>query len=236
MASRRGSIGQIMLWSGISNCVLVACFVVGANYHALHDLAMPAKAVKPATSSSQVTRTDDQLATARMLRQDNERLTKGVQSSLKVSLSLTRVPQSHFASSDDGTAGANGESQFSDGPNQGELESAAYDAVPTAEETQGLKVEPILRRDPRTGQLHIGNFKSLSFVGDSEECLNMGYAMLGDAKMSNDALDVMASSDSITIAKICAKDGSVIISCRNNQITISPRRSRPDDKCAGSNG
>jgi hypothetical protein len=94
-----------------------------------------------------------------------------------------------------------------------------------------MRIAPILRKDGRTGQLEIGNFKSLSFVGGTSECLDMGYAMLGDTGTSNDLLEVLASTNAITIAKICAKNGSVVLTCRNEQITISPRRSRPDDKC-----
>ena len=105
--------------------------------------------------------------------------------------------------------------------------SAALSPPPTMEETRGLRVSPILRKNPVTSMLEIGNFKSLALAGDSQECLDVGYSMLGDVNTSTDLLDVMIASDEITIAKICTSNGSVMITCRNEQIAVSPRRSRP---------
>ncbi len=82
----------------------------------------------------------------------------------------------------------------------------------------------------RTG-IEIGNFHSASLEGDSEECLNLGYSMLRAAHANDDLMDVMVSNKQITIAKICAANGTIVFSCRSGKISISPRRARPDDSC-----
>lgn len=108
----------------------------------------------------------------------------------------------------------------------------ALAAGASIEDSEGLSARPILRKNPQSGKLEIGNFKSLSVVGSSEDCLDFGHAMLSDAGSGGTKLDVMIAADEITIARICAVNGSVIISCRSGQISVSPRKARPDDRCA----
>ena len=71
----------------------------------------------------------------------------------------------------------------------------------------------------------------MSVIGRTGDCLNLGYSMLEDTGSPQDLLEVIMASDQITIARICASNGSIMLSCRNDQITVSPRRARPDDKC-----
>jgi hypothetical protein len=105
-------------------------------------------------------------------------------------------------------------------------------AVPEEiEDTQAPRMTPVLRRNPVTGGLEIGNFKPLSFAGGAAECEAIGRSMLEDAGSAADALEVLAASGPIAAARICAANGSVVITCRGGQITVSPRRARPDDKC-----
>lgn len=108
----------------------------------------------------------------------------------------------------------------------------ALAAGASVDDSQDLSVKPILAKNPQSGKLEIGNFKSLSLVGSSEDCLDFGRALLNDAMSSNDKLDIVAAADEITIARICAANGSVMITCRAGQIAVSPRKSRPDDHCA----
>ena len=44
---------------------------------------------------------------------------------------------------------------------------------------------------------------------------------------------VLADSDAITVARICAANGSLVVTCRMDQITISPRRLKPNETCTG---
>jgi hypothetical protein len=103
----------------------------------------------------------------------------------------------------------------------------------STEQTLGLRVSPILRASSAPHGLEIGNFTPLALAGSSEECLNIAYSMLDDANMDNDRLHILTDTDEITIGRICTANGSIILTCRNNEIKISPRRSRPDDNCRG---
>jgi len=90
---------------------------------------------------------------------------------------------------------------------------------------------PVLQRNPASGVLEIGNFKAMSFAGSAAECETIGRSMLEDAGSAADTLEVLAASGQIAAARICAANGSIIITCRRGQVTVSPRRPRPDDKC-----
>ena len=115
-------------------------------------------------------------------------------------------------------------------PNAGpEAEVQASIAVAASVENQGLA--PMLTKDGRTGNLRIGQFRSMTMEGGMEQCLDTGYAMVQDIGLDTESVDVLAATDSITIAKICAANGSVVITCRNNSIVISPRRAKPNDSC-----
>ena len=97
--------------------------------------------------------------------------------------------------------------------------------------TEPPKMAPVLRRNPATGVLEIGNFKPLSFAGTVADCEAIGRSMLEDAGSAASALEVLAASGQVSAARICAANGSVVITCRGGQVTVSPRRARPDDKC-----
>ena len=103
--------------------------------------------------------------------------------------------------------------------------------VGLANQPNGQLVSPILVKNAVNGQLSIGNFKSFSVAGSSDECLSVARTMLQDVGISTDRLSIVTASKQITIAKICASNGAVVISCRGQHITMSPRRSRPDDNC-----
>jgi hypothetical protein len=91
--------------------------------------------------------------------------------------------------------------------------------------------QPSLYFDPASGQQVIGSFKTLSFPGDHELCTDTAQSMISDAKGDQNSLHTLADTREIKVMRICAGNGAVIITCRNNQVTISPRRSRPDDGC-----
>jgi hypothetical protein len=99
------------------------------------------------------------------------------------------------------------------------------------EGTQAQSVSPVLRMNRKNGKLEIGNFDTVSLEGDSSQCLQMGYTLLGDANATQTELKVLAQNDVITMAQICASNGSVIITCRSDQVTISPRRLKPNESC-----
>lgn len=92
-------------------------------------------------------------------------------------------------------------------------------------------IAPILRRDGITGQLVIGNYGTVSFAGEGQSCREIGASLLRDLELTEEGLDVLVDTNEITLVRICAKNGSVVMTCRNDLVTISRRGSRPDDKC-----
>jgi hypothetical protein len=107
--------------------------------------------------------------------------------------------------------------------------AAAFNGEQPANLPEGI---PAMLRQSRGGRgIEIGNFRSATIDGDAEECVGLGYSMLSAVRAKEDLLDVMVANKQITIAKICAANGTVVLSCRNGKISISPRRARPDDSC-----
>ncbi len=107
----------------------------------------------------------------------------------------------------------------------------ALAAGASVDDSEALRATPILRKSAQGGKLEIGSFKSLSLVGSPEDCLSFGDALIRDAGVNDQKVDVVTNVSVITIARICAINGSVIITCRGGQIAVSPRKSRPDDQC-----
>ena len=95
----------------------------------------------------------------------------------------------------------------------------------------GTATGPVLRKDPATGAISIGNYKSMTIAGNQHGCLELGRSMLTDIGAPTDKLSVLMTTAQILIVKICANNGSVMITCRGGKIVVSPRRARPDDKC-----
>ncbi len=91
--------------------------------------------------------------------------------------------------------------------------------------------EPVLRKDPTTGAISIGTYKSLTLSGRQSSCVELARSMLTDIGASVDKLSVLMSTVQISIVKICANNGLVVITCRGGKIVVSPRHARPDDKC-----
>ena len=219
------------MWMGISNALLVSFIYVGMNPEAIRpllNLLEPPRILAAA-------KVPDPLAAARLQRTDNELMLsisrpvhKGALTMSRISLSgVSVVNQSSFATN---AAEISEPAQEVSAPLEN-IADTADEAIASTEEGGGQKTDPILRKDKNTGQLEIGNFKPMSVTGRTGDCLNLGYSMLDDTGSSKDFLKVMMASDQITIARICASNGSIVLTCRNDQITVSPRRARPDDKC-----
>ena len=211
--------------------LLVGLFAIGAH----RDAFKPLVGFLTPHNISVAAMTPDPLATSQLQRSDNEMSAAKMQTARKGGMTMTRIELSSVtevneSSSMDDSSASEKVANAGPAPPENATPDAAI-SMPTTEQVMGLKIAPILGKDVSSGQLKIGNFKPLSLAGNKDECLNVGYSMLGDTGSSNDLLDVITASDQITIAKICANNGSIIISCRGDQITVSPRRSRPDDKC-----
>lgn len=224
---RSRGIFDIVLWSSLTNLTLLACFVAGWNFDQIKRYILDELA--PAAFSSQLT---DQLALSRRELQDNELLTRGLQRQLKGSLQFTVVPSSAPAVLDDEPSAefASAETEVLEqdqGDGLGEVTVGPED--PAAQLTRS----PVLRKSKTKGEIEIGSFTTVSLPGSSAECLDTVYGLLDDAGASRNKLKVLADSDAITVARICAANGSLVVTCRMDQITISPRRPKPNETCTG---
>jgi len=220
MPTRRGrsELGRIVLWSGVSNFVLTLLFIASANWAYIRSSI---GRFASAQNTTTVVMTFDALAMSRLWREDLLVQGQSVQSETKVSLNANRAVS---RSTDDAAIAAI--------PADGEgLEPGGESFSSGGPETVmgGLGSVPLIQMN--SGKIVIGTFKPMTLAGDSGECLDVAQSIIQDSGAPPEALEVIATSEAITIAKICARNGSVIFSCRNQEITISPRRPRPDDMC-----
>ena len=210
-------IGNILLWSGVSNLVLAGVFFIGWNFEnirkAIHKqssstalAALPQKEPEPASVS-------------RLQRQEDQHFTSGLQRHLKESLQMMVIPSSSIVSAVYGE----------DAP--GEKSVTELDLDEEGYEAEGPAMNPVLLKNSRTGQLEIGNFQTVSLTGGTDQCLALADTMLGDAGAPSNSLQVLSDSKLITIARICTANGAIILTCRGGQITISPRRLKPNERC-----
>ena len=225
--TRWGELGRILVWAGISNLALAGFFVAGMNPDAVRPLI---ELVERHVATAVVVL--DPLAATRPHRTDNELLLSLSQPRRKGPLAMTRASSSRSSVVTQTGDAASGDSTMDQPDDAAASESAGpFDIALTTEEVQGLKAAPILLKDQSSRQLVIGSFKPMSLIGGTTDCLEIGYSMLGDTNSANDLLEVLTASEQITVARICARNGSVVITCRNDQITVSPRRPRPGDSC-----
>lgn len=208
--SRR--IFDIVLWSSLSNLVLLAAFLIGWNFAEIKASLRHLKPLEAKAGEAQAASPSD--------RGDNELFTRGPQRQLKGELQLTAVSATPEARAEEDTAP----------PETPQDEGQLAEVGPEGVNAQSMS--PLLRQGSG-GRLEIGNFSTVSMSGETSQCLDIGYGLLDDASAPHGALQVLAESDAITMARICAANGTVILTCRGGGVTISPRRPRPDDRCTG---
>lgn len=224
---------DVVLWSALTNVTLLACFIAGWNYDRIRPylpIEQASAAIAPDAS--------DTPAVARRQLQDNELLTQGPQRQLKGPLQFTLVPSTAPeepvevateppAESTDIAAVDVVDGEQDQGDGAGDITVGPED--PAAQ----LSKSPVLRKSPTRGEVEIGSFTTVSLPGPSSECLDTAYGLLEDAGGARDKLKVLAETRLITVARICASNGSLVVTCRSDQITISPRRLKPNETCTG---
>lgn len=226
---------DIVFWSSITNLVLLTCFIAGWNFDQIKSY-LPLEQVALGIAPD----VDDPLAASRRQLQDNELLTQGPQRQLKGPLQFTLVQSTPSETPTD----ASGDTSI-------EADSSAVASLdaPSGEQDQGdgtgemtvgpedpaaqLSRSPVLRKGQKSGEIEIGSFTTVSLPGSSSECLDTAYGLLEDAGATRDKLKVLAETKMITVARICAGNGSLVVTCRSDQITISPRRLKPNESCTG---
>ena len=225
---------DVVLWSGLTNLTLLACFIAGWNFDQIKGylpIEQVAAAVEPEA--------DDSLTVSRRQLQDNELLTQGPQRQLKGPLQFTLVPstpadvppqtggEASAQSDPNAVASSDAPAEQEQGDGTGEITVGPED--PAAQ----LAKSPVLRKGPKSGDVEIGSFATVSMAGSASECLDTAYNLLEDAGAARDKLKVLAETRLITVARICASNGSLVVTCRSDQITISPRRLKPNETCTG---
>lgn len=225
--SRSRHVLDIVLWSSVTNVALISCFVVGWNFESIKAHVMRDQVVAVAATMADVPG-----RAARPELQDNELLTRGLQRQLKGPLRITLVPASTPDTPEESPA-AELASAETDGAEQDQGDGAGEMIVGPEDPTAGLVRNPVLRKARKQGDVEIGSFTTVSLPGSSGECLETVYGLLDDAGASRDKLKVLAESSAITVARICAANGSLVVTCRMDQITISPRRLKPNESCTG---
>lgn len=232
---RNRRLSDIVLWSSVTNLTLLACFFAGWNFETIKGYFLP-----PPVAQALAARAENPLTDSRRELQDNELLTRGPQRQLKGPLQFTMVPSTPSPEQAEAASAA---------PLDVQPEAVAAVDDPSAQQDQGdgsgemtvgpedpaaqLVKSPVLRRAQKPGEVEIGSFTTVSLPGASSECLDTAYALLDDAGASRDKLKVLAESKLITVARICADNGTLVVTCRSDQITISPRRSKPNETCTG---
>lgn len=231
---------EIILWSGVTNVVLLTAFFVGLGFQEFRSSmaalrlgelqqaqpswvitaanilgVIPASPPPPPMPMQLADRGDLQLVVA-----DPDGL-KG---------SLEPLPITSVEKSED-SAGFEAEATAAEEVAAEAIDGEAPLDVVGPEGAQAQSLSPVLKKNRKNGKLEIGNFDTVSLMGNATECLEMGYTLLDDAGASDTELEVLAQTSMITMARICASNGSVVITCRADQVTISPRRPRPNDTC-----
>ena len=227
-AAPRRRILDIVLWSSLTNIVLLGCFVVGWNFDVIKGRFM---GVHTASAAVAAGKSDDPLALSRYELQDNELLTHGPQRQLKGPLQITLVPSSAPSAEVAQPAAVAAADAATPGQEQGD---GSGDIVVGPEDPSAQRSKnPVLRKGDKAGDVEIGSFETVSLPGSSSECLDTAYGLLDDVGAPRDKLKVLAESKAITVARICAGNGSLVVTCRLDQITISPRRLKPNETCTG---
>jgi len=222
---------DIVLWSSITNVTLLACFLVGWNFEEIRAGLLPGSDFAVAAANA-----EEAPPAERQELEDNELLTRGPQRQLKGPLQITTVaatepeageaPPAEVAAADT-DASDTSPVDLDQGDGAGDVTVGPED--PAAQ----LAKSPVLQKGQKSGEVQIGNFETVSLPGSSSECLDTAYGLLEDAGAPRSKLKVLADSKMITVARICADNGSLVVTCRMDQITISPRRLKPNEACTG---
>lgn len=226
---------DIVFWSSVTNLTLLACFIAGWNFETIK-----ARFVPPPVEQALAAKSADPLASSRRELQDNELLTSGPQRQLKGPLQFTMVPSTPpetppESATAEASADVSGDMASADAaPGEQDQGDGAGDITVGPEDPAApLSRSPVLRKGQKNGNLEIGSFATVSMPGSASECLDTAYSLLEDAGAARDKLKVLAETKMITVARICAENGSLVVTCRSDQITISPRRLKPNETCTG---
>ncbi|MGI9293762.1 MAG: hypothetical protein ACR2PS_07240 [Pseudomonadales bacterium] len=93
--------------------------------------------------------------------------------------------------------------------------------------SSGRKIDVAYRK----GRLKLNRFHTMNMEMPHHECRDFPNIFLADYKLPRKAIDILADNMLIVQKRICADNGAVMITCYQNNATISIRRAKPDDGC-----
>ena len=84
----------------------------------------------------------------------------------------------------------------------------------------------------RKGKLVLNRFHTLKLNMEHDACRKFPTEFLADYKLPNNAVETLADNMIIIQRRICASNGSIMVTCYHNEATLSMRQARPDDGCS----
>lgn len=79
----------------------------------------------------------------------------------------------------------------------------------------------------------LNSFGTRTMPFDDTQCAGLGWQIVAQLSVPADAIHPLASDDLMHQMRVCAANGSVLITCYNGTATISLREPRPKDGCGG---
>lgn len=83
------------------------------------------------------------------------------------------------------------------------------------------------------GRVLLNSYGTRTMPFDSSECAGLGWQIVAQLSVPADAVHSLASDDLMHQMRVCAANGSILITCYNDTATISVREPRPKDGCGG---
>ena len=81
------------------------------------------------------------------------------------------------------------------------------------------------------GNLVINRFHTMKFDLPHQDCREFPAVITTDYKLKPGTLETLADNMMIVQKRLCASNGSIMVTCYQNRATISLRKARPDDGC-----
>lgn len=81
------------------------------------------------------------------------------------------------------------------------------------------------------GRLTLNRFQTLNMGMPHSECRKFPDIFIADYDLPRGAIDVLADNMLIVQKRICADNGAVMVTCYQNNATISMRPAKPNDGC-----
>ncbi len=81
------------------------------------------------------------------------------------------------------------------------------------------------------GKLVINRFHTVKLDLPHKDCREFPAVITTDYKLKPGALETLADNMMIVQKRLCASNGSIMVTCYQNRATISLRKARPDDGC-----